>query len=113
MASSFESEPVTIVAMDLGVKESSFPPKTVRKAYKPYFVWGQLINWYKQSVADPGATLNNVSRLQVFKELSGALRNAFVASDPSQHAVCHMVSRLEKIHAAPLWREESRHLRSL
>lgn len=59
--SSFESEPVTIVAMDLGVKESTFSPKTVRKSYKPYFVWGQLINWYKQSVADPGATLNNVS----------------------------------------------------
>jgi hypothetical protein len=61
VGASFESEPVTIVAMDLGVKESSFPPKTVRKSYKPYFVWGQLINWYKQSVADPGATLNNVS----------------------------------------------------
>lgn len=37
-------------------------PKEYTRSYTPDFIWGQLINWFKHSVANPATLLSNDKR---------------------------------------------------
>ncbi|KAL3697909.1 hypothetical protein R1sor_011985 [Riccia sorocarpa] len=51
------SPPVLITPLDLGTKHSITEDTQWRKVYGKDYVWGQLINWFKQNVVDPGSSL--------------------------------------------------------
>lgn len=58
-----ESTAITINPLDLGSSRHSISgSRSWRKTYSKEYVWGQLIGWYKQSVADPGASLVKAAR---------------------------------------------------
>lgn len=52
-----ESPSLLIYACDLGPKHSGPGPFMWRKTYSKNYVWGQLISWFRQTSADPGASL--------------------------------------------------------
>ncbi|CAM6122763.1 unnamed protein product [Calypogeia fissa] len=58
-----ESAPMDIHPLDLGSsRHSSSGTRVWHKTYSKEYVWGQLMGWYKQSVADPGASLAKAAR---------------------------------------------------
>ncbi|BBN01324.1 [histone H3]-lysine4 N-trimethyltransferase ATXR3 [Marchantia polymorpha subsp. ruderalis] len=57
-----KSTPVLITPLDLGTKHSLTGNRRWSKVYSKEYVWGQLINWFKQKAADPGASLAKSSR---------------------------------------------------
>nr|XP_024389357.1 uncharacterized protein LOC112288888 isoform X3 [Physcomitrium patens] len=52
-----DSPPILIYACDLGPKHSGAGPYMWRKSYSKNYIWGQLISWFRQTSADPGASL--------------------------------------------------------
>lgn len=52
-----ESEPLLIYACDLGPKHQGSGPFKWHKSYSKSYIWGQLISWFRQTSADPGASL--------------------------------------------------------
>ncbi|KAL2644717.1 hypothetical protein R1flu_012304 [Riccia fluitans] len=56
------SSPVLITPLDLGTKPSMTEDTQWKKVYGKDYAWGQLINWYKQNVADPGSSLSKSAR---------------------------------------------------
>ncbi|KAG0624404.1 hypothetical protein M758_3G245200 [Ceratodon purpureus] len=52
-----DSQPILIYACDLGPKHSGSGPYMWRKSYSKNYIWGQLISWFRQTSADPGASL--------------------------------------------------------
>jgi hypothetical protein len=58
-----ESTSMNIHPLDLGSSRHTISgPRVWHKTYSKEYVWGQLIGWYKQSVADPGASLAKAGR---------------------------------------------------
>jgi hypothetical protein len=58
-----DSTDIFIHPLDLGSSRNSISgPRPWHKTYNKEYVWGQLIGWYKQSVADPGASLGKAAR---------------------------------------------------
>eukprot|EP00898_Chlorokybus_atmophyticus_P004892 jgi/Chlat1/5403/Chrsp35S05223 len=69
-----ESDPIVVRDEDVGVKLRDMPTEpgsvehnsvgetTTTKTYPPQFIWGQLIYWWTQSIADTGCALSQARR---------------------------------------------------